>query len=243
MTRYYVASLVIHALALFIMSLVPNMPQWLDPDDYMRVGGRRLEPARSATLYRRPKTGKPRPRSRQPRRPAVVLRGLVVPDAAAAPEEPEPVDLFPDVFLRPGADGKGAGAPGADDFEGDGGVDPAATHKYNTFWRRVEATVIPHWHPQELLTLRDPTAGMWMFRDRRSIVGVELTPDGTIRRVWLDQSCGADFLDEAAMTAIWAARQFPNPPAGVVRNGAVKFQFAFTVLRPSGVLGLYEEVL
>lgn len=101
--------------------------------------------------------------------------------------------------------------------------------RYATFFNRVKRQVAENWHPDQEYRRRDPTGNVYGFRDRLTILRVRLLPDGHLKDLNVEKSCGIDFLDDEAMSAFRAAQPFPNPPPGLVDKEMkmISFRFGF----------------
>jgi TonB family protein len=64
---------------------------------------------------------------------------------------------------------------------------------------------------------------------RVTVLVVTLRPDGSLADIQVAQSCGMDALDVEAMNAFTKAQPFANPPAALVQNGYIRFQFGFHI--------------
>ncbi len=121
---------------------------------------------------------------------------------------------------------------------GDGTYLNTREWKYASFFNRVKQSVGQQWHPQSSLRLRDPTLQIYGGRDRYTVVQVTLSQEGRLKDVYVEKSCGVDFLDLEAIKAFERASPFPNPPPGLLAADAtVRFQFGF-FLEMSGRPGL-----
>ena len=61
---------------------------------------------------------------------------------------------------------------------------------------------------------------------------VTLTDRGNVKEIYVEKSCGVDFLDLEAIQSFERAQPFPNPPPGLVQNDtSVKFSFGFFLER------------
>ncbi len=112
--------------------------------------------------------------------------------------------------------------------EGDGTYLNTREWKYASFFNRVKQSVGQNWNPGAQLRLRDPTGNIYGGRDRYTVLNVTLTDQGRVREVFVEKSCGLDFLDLEAVQSFERAQPFPNPPAGLIQaDASVKFQFGF----------------
>lgn len=149
--------------------------------------------------------------------------------------------------LRPrlGTVGRIAGSPSSDYIEnvpeGDGTFLNTKEFKYATFFIRVKDSVEGHWHTltRQEYRRRDPTGRIYGQRNRSTLLTVVLDDAGRLGSVRIAESCGLDFLDQAAVEAFRRAQPFPNPPDGIIEDdGNVRFNFQFVVVfRPSGPFG------
>lgn len=126
----------------------------------------------------------------------------------------------------PGSDTEGGGAPNdaLDVPEGDGTFLNTREWKYAGFFNRVKQAVSAKWDPNSRLKAR----GMGAV-SRVTVLFVTLRPDGSLANVQVAQSCGLDALDVEAMNAFSKAQPFANPPAALVKDGYIRFQFGFQV--------------
>ncbi len=116
----------------------------------------------------------------------------------------------------------------ADVEEGDGTFLNTKEWKYSTFFNRVKQGVGMHWDPGTQLRQRDPTGNIYGGRDRYTILNVTLSDRGTVKNIYVEKSCGIDFLDLEAMAAFERAQPFPNPPPGLISaDSTVRFSFGF----------------
>ena len=61
-----------------------------------------------------------------------------------------------------------------------------------------------------------------------TVLNVTLTERGNVKEIFVEKSCGVDFLDLEAIQSFERAQPFPNPPPGLVQNDtSVKFSFGF----------------
>jgi len=101
--------------------------------------------------------------------------------------------------------------------------------RFASFFNRVKRQVAQNWHPDVVYRRRDPSGNVYGFRDRLTILRVQLTPDGRLKDLHLEQASGVGFLDDEAISAFRAAEPFPNPPKGLVDKdtGMISFRFGF----------------
>jgi TonB family protein len=112
--------------------------------------------------------------------------------------------------------------------EGEGTYLNTKEWKYASFFNRVKQSVSQQWNPGQTLRLRDPTGNIYGGRDRYTVLAVTLTNNGAVREIYVEKSCGLDFLDLEAIQAFERSQPFPNPPPGLVQaDSSVRFQFGF----------------
>jgi TonB family protein len=100
--------------------------------------------------------------------------------------------------------------------------------KYASFFNRVKQSVGMHWDPGTPLRQRDPTGDIYGGRDRYTLVNVTLTDVGRVKDIYVEKSCGIDFLDLEAIRSFERAQPFPNPPPGLASaDSTVRFSFGF----------------
>ncbi|MBI5528401.1 MAG: TonB family protein [Deltaproteobacteria bacterium] len=126
-----------------------------------------------------------------------------------------------------------AGGPFADHVEdveeGEGTFLNAKEYRYATFFNRVKRGVSQNWEPGLQLSKRDPYGNVYGTRDRLTVLKVTLDSQGNLMGAIIQKGSGIDFLDSEAIAAFQRAQPFPNPPLGLVRDGAVSFDFGFYV--------------
>lgn len=115
--------------------------------------------------------------------------------------------------------------------EGEGTFLNTREWKYASFFNRVKQSIGMHWNPGRELRQRDPTGNVYGARDRHTVLQVTLDERGRVKDVWVQKSCGLDFLDLEAVQSFERAQPFPNPPAGMLSNedSTVSFSFGFFV--------------
>jgi TonB family protein len=129
----------------------------------------------------------------------------------------------------------GGGAPN-DDLsnvaKGDGTYLNTREWKYAAFFNRVKQAVSARWHPMARLQTRDPSAGGHSLgtRDRITVLGVTLRPDGTIADLYVVESSGIELLDQESMQAFERAAPFTHPPEALLEDGLIRFAFSFNVM-------------
>lgn len=130
------------------------------------------------------------------------------------------------------------GAPNdhlADTDEGEGTFLNTKEWKYASFFNRVKQSVGEHWDPGTPLRERDPSGKIYSGRDRYTVVNVTLTDHGVIKEIYVEKSCGIDFLDVEAIKSFERAQPFPNPPPGLMGSDqTVHFSFGFFMEMGSG---------
>ncbi len=104
----------------------------------------------------------------------------------------------------------------------------ADKYKFSDFFYRVKEAVRRHWHPDRMYRMRDPTGRIFGVKDRYTVLKVTLDDSGRLKRAVTTRRSGLDFMDAEAHAAFTRAKQFPNPPRGLVdRSGEINFQFGF----------------
>lgn len=123
---------------------------------------------------------------------------------------------------------EGGGAPNdaLDVPEGDGTFLNTREWKYAAFFNRVKQAVSAKWDPNGRLRRRNEGLGS---ATRITVMHVSLRPDDSLADLYVGQSSGVDVLDAEAMSAFEKAAPFGNPPAGLVKDGFVRFTFGFHV--------------
>lgn len=148
---------------------------------------------------------------------------------AANKKVPSLMDLIPSV----GVLAKLSGAPSNDYLEdveeGDGTFLNSREFKYASFFNRLKRNVSQHWRPLQEYRRRDPTGHVYGHRSRSTLLHVELYPDGKLKHVSVQKSCGLEFLDAEAIAAFQRAQPFLNPPPGLVSDGQIVFPFGFYI--------------
>ncbi len=132
------------------------------------------------------------------------------------------------VLERPGASGS---TQKIDDVEsGDDSVMNARRWKYSSFFNRMRDNIEPHWDPISRLKARDPTGRINGTKQRRTMLEIVLNPDGSVNKINLVRSCGVDYLDREAISAVRSGAPFPNLPPGLLgEDGLFREQFGFIV--------------
>jgi TonB family protein len=112
--------------------------------------------------------------------------------------------------------------------EGEGTYLNTKEWKYSSFFNRVKQSVGMHWDPGQQLRQRDRTGEIYGGRDRYTVLNVTLNERGMVKDIFVEKSCGLDFLDLEAIGAFERAQPFPNPPPGLMSGDAtVRFTFGF----------------
>ncbi len=112
--------------------------------------------------------------------------------------------------------------------EGEGTYLNTKEWKFASFFNRVKQSVGMHWDPGTSLRQRDPTGDIYGGRDRYTLVNVTLSDAGNVKDIYVEKSCGVDFLDLEAIRSFERAQPFPNPPPGLASaDSTVRFSFGF----------------
>ncbi len=127
------------------------------------------------------------------------------------------------------------GAPAADVTPLDGVEEGNETFlnarewRYASFFNRVKQNVGMTWDPSTAVRRRDPSGQVYLYRDRYTVLSVVLDPRGGLKDIYVEKSCGVDFLDEEAIAAFQRAQPFPNPPVALVdpQRNEIRFSFGF----------------
>lgn len=100
---------------------------------------------------------------------------------------------------------------------------------YASFFNRTKRSVAQQWHPGEVWQRHDPTLAINGLKDRTTRVRVTLSPSGELLKIIVIEPSGVSYLDDEAIRAFRLAQPFPNPPPGLVNEGAIVFTFGFHV--------------
>ncbi len=112
--------------------------------------------------------------------------------------------------------------------EGEGTFLNTKEWKFASFFNRVKQSVGMHWDPGSSLRVRDPSGQIYGGRDRYTVLAVTLNERGMVKEVYVEKSCGLDFLDLEAVQSFERAQPFPNPPPGLITtDSTVRFSFGF----------------
>lgn len=120
--------------------------------------------------------------------------------------------------------------------EGDGTFLNAKEFKFATFFYRVRDGVSDQWTglASSEYRRRDPTGNIYGFKDRSTLLRVQLNLNGEIDDIRVEQGSGVDFLDSVAIEAFRRAQPFPNPPAAIAdADGIIRFNFMFVITMSS----------
>ena len=149
-----------------------------------------------------------------------------------APDKAGAEDAEVDPPVSSDATEPGGGAP-PDDLsnleKGDGTSLNTRAWKYAAFFNRVKQAVAARWDPMGRLRSKDPRGPDLGIRDRVTVLGVSLRPDGTIADIYVSQSSGVELLDQESIQAFERAAPFSNPPEALMQNGLIRFAFSFNV--------------
>lgn len=111
--------------------------------------------------------------------------------------------------------------------EGEGTFLNTKEWKYSGFFNRVKQSVGQYWDPGGQLRQRDPTGNIYGGRDRYTVLSITLNERGMVKDIFVEKSCGLDFLDLEAVRSFERAQPFPNPPPGLMSSEQIKFSFGF----------------
>lgn len=148
-------------------------------------------------------------------------------DEKAGAEDGEAAPAVASDAAEPGG---GAPADKLDVPEGEGTYLNTREWKYAAFFNRVKQSVSARWDPMRKLKEKDPQARQLQYRDRTTVLGVSLRPDGSIADIYVAESSGVEALDIESVQAFERAAPFSNPPAALVQNGLIRFAFSFNVM-------------
>jgi TonB family protein len=144
--------------------------------------------------------------------------------------DPGAANLLPSPAVLDKISGAAANDHLADIDEGEGTFLNTKEWKYASFFNRVKQSVGMRWNPNALLRQRDPTGNIYGGHDRYTLLNVTLTDRGNVKEIYVEKSCGVDFLDVEAIQSFERAQPFPNPPPGLVNNDSnVNFLFGFSL--------------
>lgn len=104
-------------------------------------------------------------------------------------------------------------------------------NKYASFFNRVRDAVSEEWDPEKVHRARDPEGNIYGNKNRKTTLRILLNRNGSVHRVYVVKSSGADHLDEEAIRAVRTAAPFMNPPAGLIgESGKIDFTFSFILM-------------
>ncbi|TVR03216.1 MAG: energy transducer TonB [Deltaproteobacteria bacterium] len=104
------------------------------------------------------------------------------------------------------------------------------TSLYWSFFQRMREALMREWDPVRVLRREDPQQELYGTRDRYTVLGITLNPDGSLRHAIVERSSGLDFLDQEAVRAFERSAPFHNVPEGMKDvNGRASFRFGFYV--------------
>ncbi len=128
----------------------------------------------------------------------------------------------------PASTTEGGGAPNdaLDVPAGDGTFLNTREFRYASFFNRIKKAVSAKWDPMGHLRTKRRNLGAVT---RTTVMNITLRADGTLADLYVAQSSGLEELDLEAMNAFQRAAPFSNPPAALVQNGFIHFQFSFQV--------------
>jgi TonB family protein len=112
----------------------------------------------------------------------------------------------------------------------DSGEETALSAKrwvYASFFNRLKRQVAQNWDPQTVWRRSDPNGTHHGSKTRVTEVRVSLSGKGELAKIVVTNPSGVNELDDEAVRAFHAASPFPNPPDGLVKDGAITFAFAF----------------
>ncbi|PIK14222.1 energy transducer TonB [Halobacteriovorax sp. JY17] len=105
-------------------------------------------------------------------------------------------------------------------------------YKYYGFYFRIRQKLEQHWGD----SLRKQAEKMWksgrrLASDINKVTSLRITIDqqGNIIEVKVKSTSGVNELDTAAIESFNRAGPFPNPPAGLIKNGRAQIEWGFVV--------------
>lgn len=124
---------------------------------------------------------------------------------------------------------EGGGAPNdaLDVPEGDGTFLNTREWRYASFFNRVKQAVSAKWDPNGRLRAKGRQS--MGLASRTTVMTITLRADGSLADAYVASPSGIDELDAEALAAFERAAPFMNPPAALVKNGVIRFQFGFQV--------------
>jgi TonB family protein len=99
--------------------------------------------------------------------------------------------------------------------------------KFASFLNRVAQQVKAKGSPAGEWRRLDPTGAIYGPKDRYTRLAVELSPDGALTNVSIENPSGIEFLDDACVAAVRSAAPFAAPPRDLVKDGRIRFRFGF----------------
>jgi TonB family protein len=112
-------------------------------------------------------------------------------------------------------------------------VDPPSVseeyRQFPVFFEGLKKAVAEKWDPQAALK-RHPALWPEASRSNRHVLlSITLDAEGVLRDIQVKESSGVQILDAAAVAAFQKAQPFvtPPPPALLVKDGTVRFEFGF----------------
>jgi len=221
---YVLTSLILHTLFVVLLQFIPYRSQSISrpTTNYTSKGIVHFFPSQPrAPYYGERKTKK---RSQITNNNSNIGE-TISPESRQSPEiQGARVDLFPkEAFLPSYEKSQIENISKEDDLLN------SIAHKYNNFFKRVSQEILATWRPIPVINAYDPERKKFLFKDRKTILKIELDSAGFILNITTVLESGADFLDEEATAAFRRIKQFPNPPRGLVVNGKITFTFGFLV--------------
>lgn len=104
----------------------------------------------------------------------------------------------------------------------------AMESKFAAFFKRLKRALKQQWHPEALVSWQEPTDHIMGGNERKTVLKVELRPDGYISNLAVSVASGNDFFDDEAVNAFRRAQPFEDPPSALVDSeGLIRFRFGF----------------
>jgi TonB family protein len=127
-----------------------------------------------------------------------------------------------------------------DEEAGDGTYLDTREWRHAAFFNRVKQAVAAKWDPNGRLKAKAPKREY--SAERTTVLGIALRPDGSIADAFVLKPCGIDQLDQEAIAAFERAAPFLNPPAALVENGYIRFQFGYTLTYENGFMPVMRRL-
>lgn len=127
------------------------------------------------------------------------------------------------------------GSGSFDDLKGveEGAESLLNTHRFRfaSFFNRMRNQIAQYWDPNEVMGRVDPDGRTYGRRTRKTLVHIQLTPKGKIKKIDLIDDSGVRELDKEAIESVHLAAPFVNPPPQMVDpdTGYIEVDFMFVL--------------